>query len=159
MRVVPVRERHEETRVGDPLHFRENPFRADRSLAAATAPASRMNRCLGPRWRGFSCLSDVRHPPPPCSRAHTNPLELLCRSRTGFGKKLLSAQVVQPLLDEPTDLFIWSEEQGTLVALQGLIAAAKPAKHIGSREVERRVLVQCTGTLDILQQSKALDWA
>jgi len=72
---------------------------------------------------------------------------------------LLSPQVVQPFLDEPTDLFIWSEEQGTLMALQGLIAVAKPTKHIGSREVERRVLFQRTGTLDILQQRKALDWA
>src|SRR5262249_54558011 len=45
------------------------------------------------------------------------------------------------------------------MALQGLIAVAKPTKHIGSREVERRVLFQRPGTLDILQQRKALDWA
>src|SRR5262249_22980801 len=81
------------------------------------------------------------------------------RSRTVFGKALLSPGVVQPLLDEPTNLFIWSERQCTLVALQRLVVAAEPAEHIGASEVERRVLFQGAGALDVLEQRKALDWA
>src|SRR5262249_35732127 len=71
--------------------------------------------------------------------------------------QLLLPTLVQPLLDEPTNLFIRSERQSPLMALQGLVVAAEPTKHIGASEVERRVLLQCAGVRDVLQQRKALE--
>src|SRR5262245_53750309 len=80
-------------------------------------------------------------------------------SRTMLVHVLLLPTLVQPLPDEAPNLFIWSEGQCTLVALQGLLVAAEPAKHIGASKVEWRVLFQRAGALDVLKQGKSLDRA
>ena len=48
MEVAAVREGHKETGVGNALHPREKPLRADRSRAPRTLPARRMNDRAGP---------------------------------------------------------------------------------------------------------------
>lgn len=50
--VVSIRERDEKSGVGDALHERENPFRAERSFGPRTEPARRMKACLA-----FSALA------------------------------------------------------------------------------------------------------
>jgi len=67
--------------------------------------------------------------------------------------------LVQLLLDEAPNLFVWSEGQCTLVALQGLVVTAEPAKHIGASKVEWRVLFERGCALDVLKQRKSLGWA
>lgn len=70
-----------------------------------------------------------------------------------YPTNLLSASVVvQPLLDEPTNLLVLSERQRAPVPLPRLVAAAEPTKHIGASEVERCVLLRAAGALDSVEQ-------
>jgi hypothetical protein len=53
MGVSPVCESNQKTSIGDSLHFREKPLRAERSVGPSMAPARRKNRF----WGDFRALS------------------------------------------------------------------------------------------------------
>src|SRR5262245_38466351 len=88
------------------------------------------------------------------TRTRQNPARQL---RTELWQEWLAPGVVHSLVDKPTHSIIRSEGQCTPVGLQCLVVAAEPRQHVGSSEVERRILVQCASALDVLEQSKALD--
>jgi hypothetical protein len=59
--VVGIRERHQESRVGDTLHRREKPLRNDSPRAPRTEPASLMNDgCFPPSRARSSCSRTIR---------------------------------------------------------------------------------------------------
>jgi hypothetical protein len=60
--VVGVCERDQESSICDALHGRENPFRAERSRAPRTLPASLMNDGSAPLSRAFSSCSRMMRP-------------------------------------------------------------------------------------------------
>jgi hypothetical protein len=60
--VIGVRKRHQEARIGDALHGRENPFRPERSRAPRTLPASLMKDGAAPPSRAFSSCSRMMRP-------------------------------------------------------------------------------------------------
>src|ERR1700689_5732670 len=62
MFVIGIRERHQEARVSDTLHERENPLRVDRSRTPCTEPASLMNEGALPPSRAFSSCSRTMRP-------------------------------------------------------------------------------------------------
>src|ERR1700730_17815011 len=62
MLVIGIRECHQEARVGDTLHDRENPLRVDRSRIPRTEPASLINEGSLPPSRAFSGCSRTMRP-------------------------------------------------------------------------------------------------
>src|SRR5262245_13486250 len=68
--------------IGVPCDLLDNPaHRLWKSCVVESGTSLGGRRIASPvqdsRYKGFSRLSDVRHLPPPCSRAYTNPLESL----------------------------------------------------------------------------------
>jgi len=60
--VVAIRKRHQKSRVGNSLHERENPLRAERSRAPRTEPASLINDGDFPLFRALSSCSRTMRP-------------------------------------------------------------------------------------------------
>src|SRR5262249_3297116 len=66
---------------------------------------------------------------------------------------------MQAFFDESANLFIGRKRQCALIAFARLLVAAEPQKHVGTRDVERRVLFQSTGTPNVFKQRQAFEWA
>jgi hypothetical protein len=60
--VVGIRKRHQKSCIGDTLHEREKPLRAERSRAPRTDPASRINEGAFPPFRALSSCSRTMRP-------------------------------------------------------------------------------------------------
>lgn len=65
---------------------------------------------------------------------------------------------MESLLDEPTNLLVLGEWQGSPVGLMCFVIPVEASKDIGAREVERRVLSERTRAFDPFEELEGLDW-